>query len=265
MKKNLKTYTISFLALVALTIMIQPRFGAWVTPVLEQWGICTSKKNSLSGLTKDFFSTYLKKREDEVWQELEKLGITKQKLKDARSQYYQDYVKADMPPSKKKVDEEVKRLILDVFQEFDADHKKIQIISHPILAPIATTDKIILVNEEILKKLSEKAQRFVIAHEIQHIINQDSSTDYLVDKLLPQEQQVEGFAHPAHQFSCFREERADIQTALKSPQWAEYYLTFTQEIMDMWGDTDDQSHPKNSERLELAQNIVNHMKQETIA
>ena len=170
-----------------------------------------------------------------------------------------------MPPTPKKVAPAIKRLILNVFKEFDVDHKKIQIISHPIPAPIATTGKIILVNEEIFKKLSEQAQRFVIAHEIQHIINQDTSTGYLVYKLLPQEENVEGFDHPAHQFSRFREERADIQTALKSLQWAENYLTFTQEIMDMWGDTDDQTHPKNSERLELAQNIVNHMKQETIA
>ena len=266
MKKIVKNYLAISGALALLLIVVQPGFlvqGA--KSLLQHCGISVTESTEEKKSARNHFKNYLKQQEDTAWKELEKSGITRNKFEQAKSELQEEFHALDTPPADSQpVSAETESIIKEVLKEFGRNADDISIVSHDIQAPIAASDKILFVNEKIFNQFSLESQRFVIAHEIQHMLHQDTATTFTINKLRNNDEPITDPDHPVNRFSRFREERADIETALTSKHWAENYETFAKEVTQKWGDTDDPTHPKNSERLALAHNIVNQMNKETI-
>lgn len=265
MKKTVKNYLIIGASLGLLLAFIHPRFlvqGAKTLAV--QCGLIQPKTAEQKKEAREHFDKHLAKQEKAVWQELEKIGVTRNQFDQAKAELQQEFKDVDVVPANSKiVTPETATIIQTVLEEFGMDTNT-PIVAYEIQAPIAASDKILFVNEAIFNQFSLPAQRFVVAHEVQHMLNQDTATTFTINKLRNNDERETETDHPVNRFSRFREERADIQTALTSKHWAENYETFAKEISEKWGDPEDPTHPKNSERLVLAQNIVNHMNNNSI-
>jgi len=266
MKKIVKNYLIIGLSLGLILGFIHPQFIVQSARSLAiSCGFIAPKTADQKKDTREHFSEQLAQQEKAAWQELEKIGITRNQFEQAKEELKENYAREDVvPANSKSVSAETARIIKTVLEEFGVDNNT-PIVAYDIQAPIAASDNILFVNEAIFNQFSLPAQRFVVAHEIQHMRNQDTVSTFTINKLRESDEQETDADHPINKFTRFREERADIQTALTSKHWAENYQTFAKEISKKWGDTEDPTHPKNSERLTLAQNIVNHMNNQVIA
>lgn len=211
----------------------------------------------------EFYTQKLDHEQEKVWQEFNKIGIDKHRYQHARKHLYQKYIRSDIPCSNKKVSPKTEQFVKKVMKECGLNANSVKIVGYNDLSPAAATERIIYVNEQIFSKMSESAQRFVIGHEIQHILHGDNSDRYILETLAGHE--TEALApkkpnHPLLQYSRFKERRADIKTALQGPDWAESYRAFAQERLEKVGDTPGVTHPKHSERLQLANAICDHIK-----
>jgi hypothetical protein len=218
----------------------------------------TQKETSLAiNNTQETTLSYIKNLENQTWSELKRIGITQKMLSDAMEQYYDEFQATDLPPTEIiKVSPEIEALIKEVCNELSVNPESILIVSYDIKGPIASSDKIIFVNEKVFNAFSQDAQRFQIAHELNHIKHHDTQAKFSLEKILEQIGALSDYTSIFNKFCCLQENRADFETALMGKKWAEGFVTFTQEVVDMWGNTTDQTHSQNTERLALAKNIL---------
>ncbi|MEX0940601.1 MAG: hypothetical protein WDZ41_04540 [Candidatus Babeliales bacterium] len=210
---------------------------------------------------KDYFLQKLENDHNQAWASLRAIGITKDRFQQAKKQHYNEYLRSDIPFSRAPVSPKTKAFVADLLKENGLTPQQIPVYGYTDGSPAAATDRIIYVNEKTFSMLSSAAKRFVIAHEIQHILNKDNSAGYImevisglnIDKVKSQKN------HPLLQFNRFKEKRADVNVAVKNKDWAKAYLAFTQEQFKICGDSPGITHPKNSERIALAQQIVDYM------
>jgi hypothetical protein len=198
----------------------------------------------------------IKKLEDEAWQQLKQLDITPEILSNTMSKYHDEYFQGSDTINKRDIATSIIELVETILSEFNINPQDIAIIPFNDRSPAASNEKVIFINEEEFNKRSKAAQYFIIGHEAQHIIRQDCFKNFVIEKLL------EHNSHPQKQdmFNAYlrlTEKIADVKTASKSSLWAERYVAYTQESLDLFGDTPGISHPKVSERLKMAKNILN--------
>ena len=122
----------------------------------------------------------------------------------------------------------------------------------------AGTDSFLFINEREFNKLSTQAQKFIIGHEIQHYLNQDCSTNYVIKRhyrkalgSLPKD-------HTVNKLYRFQEIRSDIKASLQSNEYTQGYVEFTQSLMKK-RENSGITHPKNSLRLSIAQELMTHI------
>ena len=214
--------------------------------------------------TQQDLQKYLEESEKASWKQLNNIGITQTACNQLKSETYTQYKnevsKAFVKNPDAKVASPTEKFIKGILKDFSIDENSIMIV------PISTTvgaaqscDHLLFINEEVFNTFSEPARKFIIGHEAQHILNKDHSTKSIIRNLLPEDEQKArnlGHDHPVMTYSRFTEERADILTALKSEEWAQYYLIFTQECIEKDSEVDYPTHPAHSKRLALAQNIT---------
>lgn len=209
------------------------------------------------------YTRYLGQKEEKIWENLATIGIEKDTCmtqKTARYQEFLDYAHSQWA-SDRKVSENTEKLVHTVLNDFGIDPAKITVTACDEWSPACADDTTIYINEALLANYSPTAQRFAIAHELQHLKNKDISTDYFMGQMPIKPEHKDQRTATIAQYHRFREERADIQTAIHSLEWADAYVTFMQEVLRRMGDTNDPSHPKNSERLKTAQIIAQKMEQ----
>jgi Peptidase family M48 len=257
MKKNKKiTYYLIIAALVLAGIVVTQSTNLNNTLRTQQHG----HKTMMSA--EEFYNQELEQEHEKVWQEFTKIGISKQRYQEARKRLYQKYVRSDIPFTNKKVSPQTEQFVKTVMKECGLNPNKVKIAGYNDRSPAAATEQIIYVNEQIFSAMSESAKRFVIGHEIQHILHGDNSARYILETLAGNE--TENLApkkpnHPLLQYSRFKERRADIKTALQGQEWSKAYLAFAKERLEKCGDTPGVTHPKHSDRFKLAQAIHDHM------
>ena len=252
--KNLTYYLVGALAIAG--IIVAQRYNIITLPTVAQSG----HEKTVSA--QDFYTQELEHEHEKVWQEFTNIGISKQRYQQARKNLYQKYLRSDVPFTDKKVSAQTERFVKAVMKECGLDQNKVRICGYSDRSPAAATERVIYVNEEVFSNMSQSAKRFVIGHEIQHILHGDNSARYILETLAGNE--TEELApkkpnHPLLQYSRFKERRADVKTALQGPDWAEAYLSFAKERLEKVGDTPGVTHPKHSDRLTLAQAIHDHM------
>lgn len=199
----------------------------------------------------------LQQEEEQLWQNLGTIGITKNRFEQARKKHIRQYHREDVACVYKKLNPATEKYVRSLLQAQGLGNKKIAISAYNGFAPAAASEHNIFINEQELAKLSEPAQQFVINHEIQHILHHDSPSRYIMELIYGTQTNklVNEKDHPLLQYERFKEKRADIKTALQNKYLAQGYLLFTQEWLNNKGDTSGITHPKNSDRLALAHYI----------
>ena len=211
-----------------------------------------------------YFGQELAKELDTVWEGFEKVGITKQRYEQAKQQHRERYLRSDFPGGTKQVSQETTQFVRGILQELGLDPTKITIVGFNDISPAAATEKVIYVNEQEFNNYSKPAQRFVIGHEIQHILHKDNCSRYTLELICNSEVEKNQKDHPLCQYNRYKEKRADIKTATQSLEWAEGYVAFAKEWYKRAGDNPGITHPLNKDRIVLAQQIFDHVKRQPI-
>jgi hypothetical protein len=209
----------------------------------------------------EFYENQLQQEYEKVWQAFEQIGITQEKYQKAYNQYYQQYLRADVPLISP-LSAKTKQYVTDLIKECGLEDRHITITAYKERSPASATERTLYINEEAFWSHSEPARRFVIGHELQHIAQKDNSARYVMEILCntKAEKLIHQKDHPLCQLSRFKEKRADIKTALKGVDWAEGFLAFAKEWYEQTGDNPGVTHPKNADRVQLAHDVVHYMK-----
>lgn len=220
--------------------------------------------------TKHTFITHLNSLEQQTWQAFENLDISKDELFEKIKKYDQMHKKSTQNNTQKKehrpiASSKIRNLITLVadFLHFDLSNMDLISTKDPNQSPAVASINAIYVDEDAVLQFTDDAIKFIIAHEIQHILNQDSYGLYAVDQALKERQielQKDDPEFVSNQFSRFNETRADINAATAHPEIAHGYIEFTQEVIKQ-GRRQKKTHPKHEDRLALAQEIYSSMTQ----
>lgn len=218
----------------------------------------TKKAPTLVLTTQKDFLHSLEAEYETIWQELQKLGISHEQYKKSYEKYLPDFIQSDVPQFNKKLSHATVQFVQEQLKHNGIDPLTIFITGFNDYSPAAATARVIYINEKRFNTLSLPARRHVINHEIAHIKEKDNFLMQAIEDMLQLDRDIvckKNKNHPLCRLSRFKEKRADIKTALQSKQAAQDFLAFTQEYIQKYGDTPGNTHPKNSERLALAQHI----------
>ena len=211
----------------------------------------------------EHFENQLATELDTVWQSCEKIGITKQRYESAKEQNRERYLRSDFPGGTTQISTETTQFVHGIMQEHGVDPAKVTLVGFNDISPAAATEKVIYINEPEFNNYSQAARRFVIGHELQHILHKDNSSRYTLELMCngaKAEEMGDNKDHPLCQYNRLKEKRADVKTATRSLDWAESYLAFAQEWYKRAGEHPGITHPKNVDRIALAKDIVPYMK-----
>ena len=257
--KNLKLYIL--LALAACLGYIVFTNSDKIT---QQLNIQSTRSNTVSA--QELFNAEIKKEEQAVWSKLRTIGITPERFEEERMRRRSQYLRSDVPFNSKPISAQTKQFVQNIMKECGLNLNTITITGFNVGSPAAATERVIYVNEAMFSALSPAAKKFVVGHEIQHILHGDNSARYTIELMANAD--TEDMArkyrkpngHPLLYYSRFKERRADVKTALMGPEWAQGYLAFAKERLEKQGNTPGVTHPSHSDRFALAQRIVQHMK-----
>lgn len=209
------------------------------------------------------YAQFVEQLENDALRELQKLNITQEKLEKGFKKYKKDFENAIQIKEDKSVALPIQELVIEILKEFKLNPNEIKIVSFDHPAPAASCQGAIFINEQRFLRHNPESQRFMIGHEIQHLLSNDSFKDFVINKLI-ENRDIAEKATILSNYSKIIEQIADNKTALTSPQWAQCYLQFMQESVAQDGNQTKTIHPQHSERLQIAQAIVNQINQQTI-
>lgn len=216
-------------------------------------GISVAQKYLITNHSVDWH-TYIGDKEQALWQSFEQKGLPY-----AQFAALKDKKTVDRPSNaKQNVDAGIKELFYAIAQDFDVNPKTIALQKVSDGECEAWADKqTMVINEPLFLRLPHQAQRFVLAHELQHIIHNDHEDRYTFDTVM-QQANVSGDTalDLERQFYRFQEERADVLAALKNQEYAQAYECCMQNYLATIGETDNPEHPKMTDRKKLAQRIA---------
>ncbi|HEX2978084.1 MAG TPA: hypothetical protein VHO47_03115 [Candidatus Babeliales bacterium] len=195
-------------------------------------------------------------QENYCWKRFEAIGIYRNSiqvpyLKEAQNyQTIFDSPKIDLP-------QETLTLIYRVMNDFGINPRSISIVGSNNPFAITARDFAIFINKEYFFRYSTKAQLFLVAHEMQHIIYKDNSFCHFLTNAV-KNGKLNEIRHDGalYTYLRFTELRADVKAAIFSKEYAQGYVAFIEELLALEGDTDGITHPKNSERLNLGREIL---------
>lgn len=206
----------------------------------------------------------LDNQEKIVWTTLEKvINISKQKC-DALKQDKEWIKEYDELVQKmtskynhlKPISEEIYNLVAEVIAEYKLDLKSITIAPWDELSPAGSTDKTLFINEESFKNMPLLVKKFILAHEVSHIVMKDHSTDFVIAKLKEiKNLSSKEFTQAIDIFSQFVEGRADILASLRNTEYAQGHIQFAEHEL-LAANTDYEDYPSDAIRLEIGKRIL---------
>lgn len=205
-------------------------------------------------------SLWLHNQENQIWDHIHSTThISKQeclRLKEQWSDKYSCYEKDlhEAEKASKRLSTKTRKIVTAIIKDFGLRPQDIPLVSWNVDSYAAATDSALLINEELFAPLPLYVQKFLIGHELQHLIYKDTSTRYILDEcykfsdLLPKN-------HPIPKLIRFQEIRADIQSALKGDEYLQGYRLFV-EMIAQQGENEGLTHPKHSVRLAMANKLI---------
>jgi hypothetical protein len=203
----------------------------------------------------------IKHEEQDLWQKMTAHNITPDKVDSLikrsgiseQSSGYESLKTTDL------ISSQTQDCIKAVCQDFGVDYSQLKITSIKTqTSPAAADDKGLYINDKLLRSFSDKVQKFIIGHELQHYIYKDDSHCVAVETMLTGKEHT-GPNSLANQFSRFVEKRADIMASTKHADYAEGQKEFTAYLLKIFGDVMAPTHPGNKERLAIAENILSNI------
>ncbi len=225
----------------------------FVYGITQQMPIATIKTNrQIDQKTID----YLDSLEKQAWIKLEQCGITKEKC-----QNFLDNLlvkpRIEVPLSDQPIPAHVRNIIHSVLQDFNVDPATIKLQAYYYYSPAAAGHDTIFIDEKECNHYSDLVLRFIIGHEVQHIINHDYVTKYSLEELSKKSDcDKKDIEEALAYYTCFTEQRADLLTASKDKDYAQGLLEFSAACLEEDGDDEHMGYPKNSKRLLMAQNVL---------
>jgi hypothetical protein len=195
---------------------------------------------------------FLEALEKNAWQHLTQAGADK-KLIDQKI----EREKKSEHTVKKQVDSlstAMKEFVHGVLRDFDVNPNSVVLVNTTQAHPAWTHKRTIYINEPEMRKLASHSQKWLLAHELQHLITQDS----IAREILKTTTRLEGRTAdcPLNELSRFHELRADINSASKNSDYARGYHACIQELLDAKVKNTGTTHPKLEQRLALSNQIL---------
>ncbi len=196
-----------------------------------------------------------------TWEQLEtKAGVTLKDCKEYLAKYgpeIKDEIKRGNILQAQEfgpISAETNALIHEILDDFNIPRDQIDIVAiKGTQSPAGANAYSLYIDEQNLKTFCPEAQRFIIAHEISHIKNKDSTIETALINLLDTENKDHNLSLAT--FTCSMEFRADAHAMLKSAKYAQGGIAFFNEYIKRHGDKYRDTHPLPSDRLKIAQDI----------
>ncbi len=210
------------------------------------------------------FQTLLDNEETLVWHEIEHAsGMSKKQIIAIKSEkswqkYYAEDIKnlKEKKHSDHKISQKNTELIKRMIHLCGLDSNNIEIVSSNGFSPAAATDIVLFVNPEKFDALSPNIQKFVLVHEMSHIINQDHSTRCILEDMQENQKDNERLEHAINHIKYFSETRADVFAILQGQEFAQGQIDFMEQCLKLHGNKPGRSHPSNGERLAMGQKLL---------
>ena len=218
--------------------------------------------DSVQEIAKDTYKTFLKDEETRIWVLLkETINISQDECNAIKTQwesYYKNDAKElqDLNKQLPALSSNILEIVKTVLQDFNIDETDIVILPFEDYCPAATDDCSLFINESLFMQLSPNAQKFCIAHELQHFLNKDDSTNYVLLQHCEQDKSELPAEHPIQQISRLQELRADLGAAVKNNEYAQGFKEFINIALEIVGDGPGTTHPKNILRLSYAEKLI---------
>lgn len=219
--------------------------------------------------SKEFYEKWLAQEELEIWKGLEKFfGINKQQCNDLKVQWHDEYVNlvAKMNNDERapeQITQENKDLIGSILKECGLNPETVSPVNWNKPISGGSTDSTVFINQSRIAPMPLEVKKYVIAHEIAHVVNQDHSTDFVLVKLrqlknIPEtpelNQALEKFAH-------FKELRADIMAMLHGKEYAQGQIAYMEFQLKCAGvalenTNSSATHPTDFERYNVGKKLL---------
>ncbi|MGE0009264.1 MAG: hypothetical protein AB7F19_01875 [Candidatus Babeliales bacterium] len=226
---------------------------------------------AFQSLSPDYFTCYAELLMADTWQQLEiYAGITPADCTEFLGEFGAKFKLAAEKSNKRKakqfapISQETMALVHEIVQDFALDRDSISLVPfNGQGSPAAADDYTIYLDEENLTSFSPEAQRFVIAHELIHCKFKDHSLESALSNLVDYKDKVQKKC--MHMFARSTEFRADINAMLKSLHYTKGAICFFKELIERYGDDMCATHPRPSDRLKIAQDMLAmHIEQEQL-
>jgi len=206
------------------------------------------------GSIKEYYANYFAQKEKDFWKEFEsKTGLTHKQILEQRAKWSNDFYRpiAKKQKEARPLSKAMRKKANLVIKDFGINPRDIT-VCHGVLglSQCFSDDWTIWINEEQMNMESENIQKFIIAHELAHVIHKDASLYATLNKIL----------NGKHQdllatFSKIQEARADAFGLTQNKEYCDGAIESFSILLKQRGDFEDYIHPKNSERLQTAQTI----------
>lgn len=196
-----------------------------------------------------------------VWQQLEHIDITQARCLAFLNAY--DYllkkqIKAKYSARSQGLQElslSTITLVQEVITDLHMNMQEIALIAYDGQgSPAASDDYTLYIDEKELAKYPILAQRFVIAHELMHVLNRDNSFENALENLMD-EHKTDAQRKAFYTFAYTNELCADIGAMLNGHLYTQGAMQFFMTLQELYGDEETYTHPRPSLRLKFAERI----------
>ncbi len=203
-----------------------------------------------------FYEDWLNKEEKRLWELVkEKYGVDYKTCKE-----FSLTIKESLPKKVYPLSQKTKNLINEIAQEFEVTGLN-ALGNANLRSPAGAYATTLCINEAELTSYPHSMQRYIIAHEMQHIIYQDAALKtslhyFLEEKGIPLSPLT---TDPVNKIARFIELRADIHTALHSASYAQGLVTAMKIFRAQTDESEeahDIGHPKIALRSKVGRKIL---------
>lgn len=216
--------------------------------------------------SKEFYLKWLQQEENNSWKGLEAThGVTKQKADELKVKWHDEYVNLvnEMIKSEQDADkptDENKKLVDSILREYKLDPATIETIVWKQPVSGGSTDRTVFINEKRLAPMPLMVKKFVIAHEMAHVISKDHSTDFVLAKLRQMNNIPDSPAltKALQDFAYFKELRADILAMLLGNDYVRGQIMYMEHQLKASGGSlqDDSTHPSDKLRHTIGKRLL---------